>query len=214
MRLLLVRHGESLGNVTRVMQGRDDPLTDRGRRQAREVAAYLRERGDIRFIYASPLARAFETSQIIGHAVGVEPQPRENLAEINVGSAAGHSFQDWATSFPEEAARFRTEGVDYAFPGGETARHLGERVAGEIARITADHHDEPGSVVVVSHGGALAWILAHLLDEPRDTWPTYEFHNCSLTEATIDGGKATLVCRNEIGHLQPEPEEQVATGNA
>jgi broad specificity phosphatase PhoE len=193
------------------MQGRDDPLTERGRRQAREVAARLRERGDVGTVYASPLARAFETSQIIGVVLGVAPQPRENLAEINVGGAAGYSFEDWAKSFPEEAVRFRTEGVDYAFPGGESARHLGQRVAGEIARIAAGHRDDPRSVVVVSHGGALAWIMAYLLDEPRDTWPSYEFHNCSLTEATIEGDKLTLVCRDEIGHLQPEPEEQVAT---
>lgn len=28
MQLLLVRHGESAGNVSRRLQGRDDPLTD------------------------------------------------------------------------------------------------------------------------------------------------------------------------------------------
>ncbi len=39
MQLLLVRHGESVGNLTHMLQGPDDPLTDRGRRQAREIAA-------------------------------------------------------------------------------------------------------------------------------------------------------------------------------
>src|SRR5690348_11197429 len=64
MRLILVRHGESLGNVTRTMQGRADPLTDRGRSQARAIATHLQSRGDVRTIYASPLARALETSRI------------------------------------------------------------------------------------------------------------------------------------------------------
>ena len=62
MQLLLVRHGESAGNLTRILQGRDDPLTERGRRQARELAAYLGARGDVRAIYTSPLGRAAETA--------------------------------------------------------------------------------------------------------------------------------------------------------
>jgi broad specificity phosphatase PhoE len=212
MRLLLVRHGESLGNVTRVLQGRGDPLTDRGRSQARSIAAHLASRGDVRTIYTSPLARALETSQIIGTAIGVGPQPCENLAEINVGTAAGLSFEEWSRRFPEEAGLLHADGVGYAFPGGESARHLGERIAVEIDRIVEAHRDDPSAVVVVSHGGAMAWILAHLLGEPRDVWPSYEFDNCSLTEVTIDGDEVTLVSRNKIGHLQPVAEEEIATG--
>ncbi len=212
MRLILVRHGESLGNVTQVLQGRDDPLTDRGRSQARAIAAHLAGRGDVRTIYASPLARALETSRIIGAAAGVEPQLVENLAEIDVGHAAGMSFKDWASSYPEEAARLQAEGAGYAFPGGESGRQLGARVAAEMNHIVAAHHDDPHTVVVVSHGGALAWILAHLLRETDDNWPSYEFHNCSVTEVVVEGDQATLICRNEIGHLSVVAEEEVATG--
>ncbi len=212
MRLLLVRHGESLGNVNRTLQGRDDPLTERGWRQARRIAAHLATRDDIGTLYASPLARAFETSQIIGGAVGRDPQPREDLAEIDVGDAVGLTFEDWSACFPDEAARFHAEGVDYAFPGGESARDIAARVAREMERIVAAHREDERAVVVVSHGGALAWMLAHLLEESRDAWPSYEFDNCSLTELTIADGQTTLVCRNEIGHLDAEPAEEVATG--
>ena len=212
MRLLLVRHGESLGNVTRVLQGRGDPLTDRGRSQARSIAMHLARRGDVRTIYTSPLSRALETSQIIGAAVGVEPEPRENLAEINVGNAAGLSFEEWSQRFPEEARLFQADNLGYAFPGGESARHLSDRVALEMDRIVAAHRDDPHAVVIVSHGGAMAWILAHLLGEPRDVWPSYEYDNCSLTEVMIAGEDVTLVSRNEIGHLQPVAEEEIATG--
>ncbi len=72
-------------------------------------------------------------------------------------------------------------------------------------------------MVVVSHGGALAWIVGHLLQESRDTWPRHPFDNCSLTEVDIDVDdphNATFMCRNEVGHLSPEPDEEVATGRA
>ncbi len=216
MQLLLVRHGESIGNVTQVMQTREEPLTERGRRQAREIAAHLAKRDDIQALYASPLARAWETSQIIGAALGMEPEPREDLAEISVGNAAGLTFKQWEERFSEEAVRFHSEGMHYAFPDGESGIQLGERTAAEIDRILERCRRDQGAVVIVSHGGALAWILAHLLEEPRDAWPAHQFNNCSVTELTIDpdSSQPVVVCRNEVGHLSAEPTEEVATGQA
>lgn len=215
MQLLLVRHGESAGNLTRVLQGRDDPLTERGRRQAREIAAHLAARGDVRVLYTSPLSRAYETARIIGDVVGLEPHPREGLAEINVGAASGLTFNEWAARYPEEAQRFQRDGIDFAFPGGESGRQLAARTAAEIDWIISTNRLEEGAVVVVSHGGALAWIVSHLLREPRDVWPRHQFDNCSITEVTIDPTDSqalTFVCLNERGHLTPEPDEEFATG--
>jgi len=165
MQLLLVRHGESVGNVSRRLQAREDPLTDRGRRQAREIATALAERTDLRALYASPLARAFETAQIIGEALGIAPIPLGGLAEINVGEAAGLTFDEWVAQDPEGAARFQADGPSFIWPGGESG-------------------------------------LQHQL------------HNCSLTEITIDPDEqaVSFVCNNEISHLSPEPEEEVALG--
>ncbi len=215
MQLLLVRHGESAGNLTRQLQGPEDPLTERGRRQAREIAAHLTGRGDVIALYASPLARALETARIIGAAVGLTPVPRAGLAEIDIGDAQGLTFDEWAARFPAEAARFRDEGVDYIWPGGESGRQLGARTAAEIDRIVSAHRLEAGAVVVVSHGGALAWIIDHLLREPRGRWPRHQLDNCSLTEVTIDPADeqaVRFVCQNEVGHLTPDPEGEIATG--
>ena len=215
MQLLLVRHGESAGNLTRQLQGPEDPLTEHGRRQAREIAAHLAGRGDVIALYASPLARALETARIIGAAVGLAPVPRAGLVEIDVGDAQGLTFDEWAARYPEEAARFRDEGVDYVWPGGESGRQLGARTAAEIDRIVSAHRLEAGAVVVVSHGGALAWIIDHLLREPRERWPRHQLDNCSLTEVTIDPEDeqaVSFVCQNEVGHLTPDPEGEIATG--
>jgi 2,3-bisphosphoglycerate-dependent phosphoglycerate mutase len=214
MQLLLIRHGESAGNVSRRLQGRDDPLTERGRRQAREVAAFLAGRGDLRALYTSPLARAFETAEIIGAAVGLAPIPLAGLAEIDVGEAAGLTFDEWAARDPDAAARFRTEGTNFVWPGGESGLQLAARVAATIDEIIGAHHLERGAVAVVSHGGALGWLIDHLLREPRDRWPQHQLQNCSLTEITIDPDEqaVTFVCRNEVGHLSPEPDEAAALG--
>ncbi len=217
MRLLMVRHGESAGNVTQVLQARDDALTERGRRQARQIAAHLATRDDLIAMYTSPLARAFETSQIIGAAVGLTPQPEEDLAEIDVGNATGLTFKEWTLRFPEEAERYHRQGSAYTFPGGESGLQLGVRTAAVIDRLIAQHKHEPGTIVVVSHGGALAWIVAHLQDEATETWPPHLFDNCSITEIAIDPEServSEIVCQNEVGHLATNADEEVATGRA
>lgn len=218
MRLLLVRHGETEGNVSRRLQGPDDPLTRRGRRQARELAAHLAGRGDVAALYASPYRRAMETARAVGEAVGLEPVPRDALVEVDVGRAAGYRFEEWAETFPEEARRFRAEGLDYAWPGGESGRQVAARAAAELDRVLREHRRTSGAVVLVSHGGTLAWILARLLREPDDVWPGDHFglDNCSLTEVEIppnDSEPASFLCRNEVGHLSPDPNAEVATGH-
>lgn len=214
MQLLLVRHGESSGNVTRQLQRPDEALTERGRRQARELAAFLAERPDLRVVYTSPLARAVETAAIVGAAIGLRPIPLAGLAEIDVGDAAGMTFDEWAARDPEAAQRWREEGIDYAWPNGESGRQLAARTAAEIDRVISAHRLDRGAVVVVSHGGALAWAISHLLREPRDRWPDHQLLNCSLTEITIEDDEqaVSFVCHNEVGHLSPEPVEEAALG--
>lgn len=218
MRLLLVRHGETEGNASRRLQGAEDPLTERGRRQARELAAHLSGRGDVLAVYTSPYPRALETAWVIGEALGVEPAPRAGLAEMDVGRAAGYRFEDWAEAFPEEAERFRVEGVDYAWPGGESGRQLAARAAAEVDAILASHGRDPEAVVLVSHGGALAWVISYLLGESGKEWPYHyaRLDNCSITEVEVppDGdGPAKLVSTNEVGHLTPDPDAEAATGH-
>ena len=210
MKLLLARHGQTTGNVDRRLQGSEDPLTPLGRRQAWELAAYLAGRGDVAALYASPYVRARQTARAVGETLGLDPVLRTGLAELSVGEAAGYRFDDWAEKFPEETERFRTGGVDYQWPGGESGRQLGERTAREMDHILKEHRTEKEAVVVVSHGGALAWMLVHLLRESGDEWPSEHLNldNCSVTEVEVQSGDspAIVLRRNYTEHLTPEPD--------
>jgi 2,3-bisphosphoglycerate-dependent phosphoglycerate mutase len=64
--LLLVRHGETDWNASGRLQGHTDQvLNDLGRRQAVELADRLANDG-VAALYASDLARARETAEILG----------------------------------------------------------------------------------------------------------------------------------------------------
>ena len=68
MRLLFVRHGQTVGNILRQLQDDHDPLTELGRRQAYEVAAHLATLETAEALYCSPLPRALDTATTIGAA--------------------------------------------------------------------------------------------------------------------------------------------------
>ncbi|HEU0165168.1 MAG TPA: histidine phosphatase family protein [Thermomicrobiales bacterium] len=202
MRLLLVRHGQSVGNIEQRIQGDDDPLTDRGREQAHAVADFLAKRRDITHLYASPLARAIETARIIGTAIGRDPIPTPGLAEINTGSASGARWDEWNAMNPEKAAALAS--FDEAWPGGESACDFSRRVLATYAGIIARHRGTGDVVTLVSHGGTLAWISARLHGDPLDAWPAERaiFINCSVSEVRFDGDIPDFLDWNQHGHLE------------
>ena len=86
-KLLLVRHGETMFNRERRLQGcRDVPLSDLGIRQADACADYIASfsHGRITAVYSSPLSRAYVTAGTIGKAIGIDVVIDDRLKEIDV----------------------------------------------------------------------------------------------------------------------------------
>src|SRR5919205_4262120 len=87
--LLLVRHGETDWNADGRLQGQTDrPLSDFGRRQARQLAQELVDE-ELEAIYASDLARARETAEIIGERLGLAVVLDADLREKDWGTWEG-----------------------------------------------------------------------------------------------------------------------------
>ncbi len=91
MKLLLIRHAESRGNLHRQWQGwLDEPLTDYGLEQARRLAERLHqwsvERSEpVLAVYGSTLARAFQTAGILARRWAVPLVLDSRLRERDVG---------------------------------------------------------------------------------------------------------------------------------
>lgn len=79
--IYFVRHGETLGNRRLVHQGPDEPLTQKGRKQALHAALLLREEG-IDTVICSTFARARETAAIIAEELGLPISADESLVEF------------------------------------------------------------------------------------------------------------------------------------
>ena len=136
--LLLVRHGETDWNADGRLQGHTDrPLSDFGRRQARQLAEELTNES-LEAIYASDLARARETAEIVAKRLGLpvvlEPELRE---------------KDWGTW--EGLTAVERDRVEFV---GESTEAHQERILDALRRIS-EHHPDGGRVLVVTHGGSM-----------------------------------------------------------
>ena len=144
--LLLVRHGETDWNADGRLQGQTDrPLSEFGRRQARRLAGELANEG-VDAIYASDLARARETAEIVGERLGLPVVLDSDLRE-----------KDWGTWEGLTAA----ERDHVEFVGEPTEAHL-ERTLRALRRI-AELHPDGRRVVVVTHGGSMRRVQTEVL---------------------------------------------------
>src|SRR4051812_18506300 len=88
-RLLLVRHGETVWHAENRYAGTSDiALTERGHRQARGLAHWVRGRG-IDAVACSPLGRARRTAEPAATALSLVPEVVEDLREMDFGWGEG-----------------------------------------------------------------------------------------------------------------------------
>lgn len=149
--LYLVRHGRTLANAERRLQGRvDNPIDEVGREQVTALSGAL---GQVDRVVCSPLLRARQTAA----AFGPEPEIDDRWQEIDYGVMDGVRLAD----VPREVMRGWLDDPDYAPEGGETLHQMKERVWAACADLMDDARDR--EVVVVTHAtpirAAVAWAM-------------------------------------------------------
>jgi broad specificity phosphatase PhoE len=173
--ILLARHGETDWNREGRFQGwADPPLNAAGRVQARELARRL---AHLPFdaVYASDLARARETAELVAapHAVPVVIDP--DLREIDIGSWSG-------LTRAEVERRF----LDAEHHDGERREHHQARVVAAVERIARRHPAQ--RILIVSHGGSLRALRRHCVGEP-----VHPIANCGVYELRFRDDALTAV---------------------
>jgi broad specificity phosphatase PhoE len=160
--LILVRHGETLGNREGRFQTWGTPLSDTGRAQAARLAERIAAEHPVRAIYTSDLARTMETATIVGERLGLDPHPLQALRELDVGDWKGLLRSEVLASFPGGFDGWLAAGGVEPLPGeaGECCDDVARRTVAAIHKIVAQHPGE--CVLVVSHGLALGILLGEI----------------------------------------------------
>ena len=156
--VFLARHGETDYNASRRFQGRlPVPLNAAGRKQAAELAERAAAVGFLE-LWASPLARALETAQIVGARIGLQPRLDERLVETDCGEWTDLSFAQVEHADPERFAAFLRADPDFEFPGGESFKAQTQRVLAALEDIARG----PRPVLAVTHGMSIRLAFAAL----------------------------------------------------
>jgi broad specificity phosphatase PhoE len=215
-RLVLIRHGESEGNVAneaalssgaeRLVFDVRDPdvrLSDNGVAQARAVGdwvADLPEEERPTVVLTSPYQRAAQTATEAMSTVPKESRAElivdERLRERDLGQMDGLTGAGIRANYPEEAARRKKLGkFYYRPPGGESWTDVALRVRSALNDIRSDFDDE--RVWLFSHQAVIMsfrYVLEHL-DEESVLRADREspLGNCSLTTYERKDGGLHLV---------------------
>ncbi|QTD43222.1 histidine phosphatase family protein [Sporosarcina sp. Te-1] len=164
MELLVIRHGQSEGDLLEVHEGRADfSLTEVGEGQARKMAAYVAEHFPPDLILSSPLKRASRTSHILQEEIGCDLQFHADLMEYNNGVLAGLPKKETAITHPLPKGG---RPVHIPIPDGESELELRYRAEWMLHHILFEFQDVR-RVAIVSHGGLISNLIKAFLHQPN-----------------------------------------------
>ena len=227
--VIIVRHGQSTSNASRVIQGHHDKavLTKLGEQQAHKVGETLSGLA-IDAVYASPLKRAQRTCEIVvktmeqaGNAVP-DIQLIDQIKEINLPLWESKSFDEVEANYPEMYLAWRTLPNEFVMPVPNTdgtttdfypVRDIWERATLVWQTILDKHAGQ--TILLVGHsainralvGAAIGLRPEHLNSMGQD--------NCAINVLNFvgrwqgDGASVQLESLNVTSHLgQPIPQRR------
>jgi broad specificity phosphatase PhoE len=216
--LLVVRHGESAGNVARdaaeadglptidiVERDMDVPLSPLGERQAAALGEWIHglRRKRPTLALASPYVRAVRTAEIALEAADLSDVPivlDERLREREFGALDRLTKRGIEERFPDEAAaRARVGKFYHRPPGGESWCDVALRVRSVLDSMAREFDGE--RVLVVAHEVVVlqfCYVLEHLTEqEILALAREHPLANCSVTSFKADRGRQSGAMRLE-----------------
>ncbi len=191
--ITLLRHGQIEGAPA--MYGRSDPplasdaLLSFSHIMNRPLAPWQR-------VLCSPRVRCLQVATPIANQFAIPLDIWPELAEMDFGDWDGIPYADLVEHWPY-FERFWADPVGNPLPGSEPLADFHQRILGAWQRIVAMSRD--GSLLVVTHGGVIRLLLAHLL---HADWRRGDFYQC----LTIPYASMTQL---DIWHTQGEPVIQI-----
>ena len=155
MSILLIRHGETQLNATRVVQFPNTPLGETGLAQAEQLGKRLAQNRIAR-VLTSDYQRARTTADHVSRHTSAETVVSELLRERHFGELRGKSYEEFEGT--DIFAR------DYHPPGGESWDEFDARVDRAWEEVTTHARQMDGDLAVVTHGLVLRSLFERHLD--------------------------------------------------
>lgn len=203
----IARHGETDANVLRAVQGLDDPLTERGHRQAARLAQRAQNL-EFDHLIASDAERAHDTAKEVAKVTGKTVVLDACLREVRrPSSLIGVPWTDERyLAFRAEESANQTN-PDWRYEDGENFADVRDRA---LATLSLFESYETASLFVVSHGLFMRAVAATVLLErqlTREAWWSMHralpIHNTGITvlRRDLENAHWVLLSWNDHSHF-------------
>lgn len=194
MKIYFVRHGETIWNKEKKIQGQSDiPLNEYGKELGEITAKALK---DIPFniVYSSPLIRAKETAEILLKNRNLEIHEDPRLVEMSFGEGEGESLPEIHAHPEMKLHNFIHNPGEYTPPaGGETFEELYDRCKNFIDEVILPAEKKYDTMLIVGHGALIRGMIHYINNRPSKDFWIVTHKNCSVTIADCTNGKLTLI---------------------
>jgi probable phosphoglycerate mutase len=197
--LVIIRHGETVWNLEKRIQGHlDSQLSKLGRQQTSALEQVFRSR-KIDALYTSDLGRAVKTAAALERATGIQAIKKTCLRESNLGIMQGKTKDELSQDIPDEYDLFRERDPDYVIPEGESLNMRHQRVVSCLNEIADNHQGQV--IAIVCHGGVLDSLFRYVNAIPLAAPRTFSIFNASISTVTISNGRWLLATWCDVSHL-------------
>ncbi|WP_233879812.1 histidine phosphatase family protein [Virgibacillus halodenitrificans] len=168
--IYVVRHCKAEG------QEPEAPLTEQGKQQANQLAAFFHKRPDR--IISSPFIRAKQSIDPLATRWGIVIETDQRLAERVLST---EDLPDWF-----EKLRITFEDLELTYSGGESSNEATQRIVSVIEEL-----DENTSTILATHGNLLSLLLMSI--DPNYGFEDWKnLTNPDVFELKLVDGKATV----------------------
>ncbi len=197
MKILLVRHGETLANKTQLVLGTSEvPLTDLGKRQAEAAAQKISSMNPLPgLLFSSPYYRAKETAGYISKITGLNPIYVDGLKEMDSGDMEGIKASEMNDKYPEYMARWRQDHSTARPPGGETLREVHTRAWKSTLEIFNNYNED--LIALVAHLFPIQGIICNVLGIHSNDFEKLDINLGSISSIEIANDSYRLISMNE-----------------
>lgn len=200
MEIYIVRHGETIWNEKKLLQGRTDiDLNENGRLLARLTGEAL---NDTHFdkIYSSPLNRAYETACIIRNGRDIPIIKNDLLKELAFGEWEG---QNMSMLLKDENQKFRfffkQPHLYEPTTGGETLSELCGRASRFMTEIVEPEAGKLSRIMIVAHGALNKALMMHIKKHDMEYfWSGGLQKNCNVIIVDFTDGKYTIIDETKL----------------
>jgi phosphoserine phosphatase len=198
LKLILVRHGETLSNRENRVQGTTDlELSDYGRIQADMLAESLKGE-PIERIVSSPLRRAYETAKAISRFHNAKIEANRDLQEMNHGDFENLTIKELREKHISILRQWENDPASVVMPNGESLPDLQRRAWGAIEGIA----ETARNAIVVTHNMTIRTILCKIQDLDMVHIRGMRVDLASKTFVEFKFGKGAIVILNDTSHLK------------